>query len=263
MNWQIPQELPDLRRVGIVALDTETNDEGLRADRGSGWPWRGGRVAGISVAWRADGEMHAIYVPLRHPGTDNFDPDRVYLWLKDLVASGVRIVTLNGVYDWGWLRTDGGIVMPPSKHLEEVGALATIVDENQRRYSLDALCERYDLPGKDMTLLNEGIEALGFASGRQKIDAREYIWQMPARYVGPYAENDAIATLLLFEGLNPVLDQEGTRDAYRLEVDLMPVVMEMRCRGIRIDQDAAEKARDLLLGKRDTALTIALQPKSP
>ena len=23
-NWQIPRELPDLRRVGIVALDTET-----------------------------------------------------------------------------------------------------------------------------------------------------------------------------------------------------------------------------------------------
>ena len=30
-NWQIPRELPDLRRVGIVALDTETRDEGLRA----------------------------------------------------------------------------------------------------------------------------------------------------------------------------------------------------------------------------------------
>ena len=34
----------------------------------------------------------------------------------------------------------------------------------------------------------------------------------------------------------------------------MPVVIEMRRRGIRIDQDAAEQARDLLLGKRDAAL---------
>ena len=33
MNWQTPQELPDLRRVGIVALDTEENDEGLRHAR--------------------------------------------------------------------------------------------------------------------------------------------------------------------------------------------------------------------------------------
>ena len=33
-NWQTPQELCDLRRVVIVDLDTEENDEGLRADRG-------------------------------------------------------------------------------------------------------------------------------------------------------------------------------------------------------------------------------------
>ena len=50
--WRRPSELPDLRRVGIIAIDTETNDEGLRADRGSAWPWHGGYVCGISVAWR-------------------------------------------------------------------------------------------------------------------------------------------------------------------------------------------------------------------
>ena len=83
---------------------------------------------------------------------------------------------------------------------------------------------------------------------------QEYIWQLPARYVGPYAETDAVSTLELFEKLNPILDREGTRDAYRLEVDLLPMVLEMRRRGIRIDQDAAEQARDLLLAKRDAAL---------
>ena len=43
-------------------------------------------------------------------------------------------------------------------------------------------------------------------------------------------------TLALFEDLDPILDQEGTRAAYRLEVDLLPMVHEMRRRGIRIDQ---------------------------
>ena len=28
--WQAPRELPDLRRINIIALDTETNDGGLR-----------------------------------------------------------------------------------------------------------------------------------------------------------------------------------------------------------------------------------------
>ena len=198
--------------------------------------------------------MHPIYIPLRHPDTDNFDPDRVYRWLKDLVASDVRIVTHNGIYDFGWLRAEGGVVMPPSDRLEETGALATMIDENQFSYSLDSLCGRYGLPGKDEALLRQAVEAAGFAKGRKKVNPQEHIWRLPARYVGPYAEADALNTLLLFEKLDPILDQENIRSAYRLEIDLLPMVLEMRRRGIRIDQDAAEQARDLLLGKRDAAL---------
>jgi DNA polymerase I-like protein with 3'-5' exonuclease and polymerase domains len=249
-EWQPPLELPDLRRVDILAIDTEENEEGLRAGRGAGWAWHGGWVCGISLAWREANEIRKLYIPLRHPNSINFDPVQVYRWLANLITAGVRFVTLNGGFDWGWLRTDGGVLMPPSTQLEEIGALATLIDENQRRYGLDALCQRYDLPGKDMTLLNEAVKAAGFPVRR----AKEVLWKMPARYVGPYAEADAVNTLLLFERLNPILDQEGTRNAYRLEVDLMPVTLEMRRRGVRINQDAAEQARDLLLGKRDAAL---------
>ena len=61
-------------------------------------------------------------------------------------------------------------------------------------------------------------------------------------------------TLEAYEILTPIIEREGTRDAYRLEVDLLPMVHEMRRRGIRIDQDAAEQAYDLFIGKRDAAL---------
>jgi hypothetical protein len=139
--------------------------------------------------------------------------------------------------------------MPPSERLEEIGALATIIDENRYSYSLDALCAWRGLPGKDTTQLKEAAIALGMPKRGTK--PQSYIWRMPAHIVGPYAECDAVSTLALFESLNPVLDQEGTRAAYRLECDLLPMVLEMRRRGIRIDVDAAERARDLLLQKRD------------
>ena len=167
-NWQIPQELPDLRRVGIVALDTEENDEGLRADRGSGWPWRGGHVCRHQRRLARGRRVHPIYIPFRHPDTDNFDPDRVFRWVKDLVASDVRIVTHNGIYDFGWLRAEGGVAMPPSDRLEETCALATMIDENQFSYSLDLLCGRYGLPGKDETLLRQAVEAAGFAKSARR-----------------------------------------------------------------------------------------------
>jgi DNA polymerase I-like protein with 3'-5' exonuclease and polymerase domains len=252
-DWRPPTELPDLRRVDFIALDTETRDDGLRADRGSAWPWRGGHVCGVSVAWRADGEIRAIYVPMRHPDSENVPRENVIRWLKDLLASDVRIVTQNGLYDYGWLRSDFGLHMPPAERLEEILALATLIDENRFSYSLDSLCTWRGLPGKDETLLRQAVEAAGFKISK-KTPLQSYIHKLPARFVGPYAEIDAANPLALFENLNPILDKEGTRAAYRLEVDLLPMVHEMRRRGIRVDQSAAEQGLDYCLQKRDAAL---------
>jgi DNA polymerase I-like protein with 3'-5' exonuclease and polymerase domains len=255
-GWHPPSDLHDLRHVDVLAIDTETNDEGLRAGRGPGWPWRGGYIVGISLAWRADGAIRAIYIPLRHPDSQNFDRDQVIRWLRDLIASGVKIVTKNGLYDWGWLWADFGIEMPPAEQLEEIDALATMVDENRFKYSLDALCAWRGFPGKDETLLLAGCDALGLIPARKRkgFKPQSVLWQLPAPYVGPYAEIDSVRTLELSESLNPVLDREGTRDAYRLEIDLLPMVHQMRRRGIRIDISAAEQARDLILAKRDAVL---------
>jgi DNA polymerase I-like protein with 3'-5' exonuclease and polymerase domains len=248
-------ELPDLRNVDIIALDTETRDDGLLADRGSAWPWRGGYICGVSVAWRDDTGIRAHYLPLRHPDSENFDREQVFGWLKDLLASGVRIVTQNGLYDWGWIRADFGLRMPPAERLEEVLALATLVDENRFTYGLDALCAWRGLPGKDTALLQEAVVAAGWAPRKGTVNVAEHIHKLPAHLVGSYAGADSIATLRLFEDLNPILDREGTRDAYRLECDLLPMVHEMRRRGIRADQSAAEQGRDYCLQKRDAALT--------
>jgi hypothetical protein len=240
-DWKPAPELPDLRRVGLIALDTETRDDRLRADKGSGWPFLAGHICGISVAFRADDEVRGLYFPLRHPDSQNFDPEQVYQWVRDHVASHARFVTQNGLYDFGWLRKEAGIKMPPGDRLEEIGALATMVDENRFKYSLDALCVWRGLPGKDDAPLRQGIEALGLhGNKRKKLLSQTHIWQLPARYVAPYAESDAVNTLLLHENLDPVLDQEGTRAAYRLECDILPMVLEMRLRGIRVDLDAAE-----------------------
>jgi DNA polymerase I-like protein with 3'-5' exonuclease and polymerase domains len=251
--WKPLSELPDLGRVKIIALDIETSDNGLRGDRGSSWPWGDGYICGLSAAYHAEGGIRAHYFPIAHPETNNFDSDHVFSWLRHLIESGVRIVTQNGVYDFGWLGIEADIGMPSSDRLEEIGAMAALVDENRFTYGLDDLCKWRGLPGKDTSLLEEKAKAL--APPRKKtINVAEYIHQLPAEFVGPYAEGDAAATLAIYDNLNPILDHEGMRNAYRLEVDLLPMVLAMRRRGIRIDQGAAEQARDLILRKRDLAL---------
>ena len=254
-DWCPPTELPDLRRVDCIAMDTESRDDRLRVDMGSDWVFRAGHLVGVSIAYHAEGEVKGLYFPIRHADTQNFDPEQIYQWIRDHIAAGVRFVTQNGLYDWGWLRTEAGIKMPEGERLEEISALATMVDENRHRYGLDSLCTWRGFPGKDESLLVQGIEALKLVENRRKkLVPQDYIWRLPARYVGPYAERDAISTLLLQEDLNPILDRENTRAAYRLECAILPMVLEMRLRGIRIDLDAAEQARSLLLSKRDAAL---------
>jgi hypothetical protein len=138
-RWLLRPVISTVIRVvaffSIIAIDTETLDRGLQAERGSSWPWRDGHVCGISAAWREGGEIRAIYVPMRHPDSENFAPAQVHLWLKDLITSDVRIACLNGTYDFGWLRAEGGVAMPSSERLEEVGALATMVNENLSKRS--------------------------------------------------------------------------------------------------------------------------------
>jgi hypothetical protein len=76
--WQPPPELPDLRRVGIVALDIETKDDRLAAEMGSGWLFGAGHISGVSAAWHEGETVRASYFPLRHPDTANFDPAQVF-----------------------------------------------------------------------------------------------------------------------------------------------------------------------------------------
>jgi DNA polymerase I-like protein with 3'-5' exonuclease and polymerase domains len=254
-EWKPPTELPDLRHLSLVAIDSEERDDGLAANRGSGWPWHAGYVVGISAAWRTDGEVHSIYIPLRHPDSQNFDREQVARWLRDLFASGVNLVGHNLIFDLGWLHADLGVAVPAGSRLNDTGAAATLLNENLVSYRLEDLCQQRQLPGKNKAALMAGCEALGLVpaskSRKKSFKPEEHIWRLPARFVGAYAEQDPVSTLLLHEALAPELDREGLRAAYRVECGLLPLVHRMRAHGIRVDSNRAEEAHALLITKRD------------
>lgn len=243
-DWTAPTELPDLRRVDKIAIDLETRDDGIADDLGAAWPWRGGYVAGFSAAWREGEAIRAMYVPLTHPDTVNISREVAAAWLRDHV-SAAEVITHYGAYDWGWLRTDLGIKF--GQRHADTQAMAMMVDENRQSYSLAALCDWRGLPGKDESLLNKAAALYG-------VDPKSGMWMLPARYVGPYAEQDAIATLTLSESLAPEIDRQELGDALRLEHDLMPMVLEMRLRGIRINEERAHESRARVLAERDAVL---------
>lgn len=243
-SWVPPTELPDLRQCKYIALDRETKDEGLAHGRGPGWAYKAGHVVGNAVAWHGG----AFYAPLRHPDTANVDAEAWRRWEDDHTKAGVHFIFHNAGYDLSWGNVDLGLDLPPGDRIECTNARSVLIDEGALSHSLDNQCKAAGIPAKDEAMLREAAAAYGWN------DIKSDLWRMPARYVGPYAEQDARATLGLFDHQVEQISAQGLEVAYRLEMDLVPMVHEMRKRGIRIDLDAVARTQEKLFERRDEAL---------
>ena len=110
---------------------------------------------------------------------------------------------------------------------------APLLDENQYGYSLNKLGNKYVGETKDETLLEEAAKSYG-------IDPKSEMYKLPAKYVGPYAEQDAALTLKLWGVLKEGLKSENIEKIYDLEISLIPMLLEMRWKGVPVDLDKAE-----------------------
>lgn len=230
--WTPPTELPDWTRRPLIAIDTETKDDGLSSSHGAGWALpASGHIVGVSMAVSTS---ERIYVSVRHPESPNFPVEKVKRWVRAHMEAPVQKVFHNAVYDLGWLETDFDIATRDMSNIHDTLAVAVMLDENRNSYSLDNLCIEHGIPSKNERKLREAAVSFG-------IDAKKELWKLQAKYVAEYAEQDALSTLLLFQHLYPLIEQHGLTAAYRLEIDLIPLVNLMRRRGIRIDEDRVEQ----------------------
>ena len=69
------------------------------------------------------------------------------------------------------------------------------------------------------------------------------MYKLPAKYVGAYAEQDAAVSLKLYDHFVTLLDKEECTSIFELETSLLPVILDMKTKGVRVDLDQAEKTR--------------------
>jgi len=238
VDWNIPPEFPDLTGYKEIAVDLETYDPNIKT-LGPGWARNDGYIIGIAVA---AGEYQG-YFPIRHSNGHNLDPKFTLRWLtKQLSVPDMNVIMHNATYDAGWLRAEGIEIEGKIVDTMITGAL---VDENRWSFGLDAMARDYISQRKDEKLLQAAAKEWG-------IDPKAEMWKLPPKYVGAYAEQDAVATLKLWDALKPILQKEELWDIWHLEIGLIPCMLDMRTQGVRVDLDKADVNKKLIKKKTDS-----------
>ena len=224
--WSAPSEYKDLSNAKEIAIDLETKDEGINKGLGAGWAMGQGEIIGFAVAtegWQA-------YYPFGHFGGGNLIKEQVLKYMHDVCALPCRKIFHNAQYDVGWLKAYGIEVKGEIVDTMIAGAL---IDENRYTYKLNALAKDYVGELKAETDLIEAAKAHG-------VDPKQEMWMLPAEHVGYYAEQDARLTYLLWQRFKHEIYKQNLETIWDLEKSLLPTLIEMRMKGIRVDLEKAE-----------------------
>lgn len=229
VEWFMPSEFPDLTRHTLMAIDLETRDPQL-TQMGPGWATKNGEIIGIAIA---AGDFSG-YFPIAHAKGPNLDKKTTMRWLaKQLATPHMTKVMHNASYDTGWLMAEGVNIQGP---IIDTMLSAPLLDENRMSYRLDLL-------GKDYLGMRKDEKILKQAAAEWGIDPKSEMWMLPPRYVGVYAETDAVLTLKLWERFKPMLEEQSLMSVLTLEHRVLPAVIDMRMRGVKVDLDKAEQAK--------------------
>lgn len=222
-KWRAPRlaELPSWKGVKRIGIDIETYDP-LIKEQGPG-QMGGGRIIGVSFAIE-DGP--AFYLPTGHV-EDNVEGD-VMGWLREQSkAFSGEVVGANLSYDLGYLF-HAGVEFKNVSWFRDVMIADPLIYELHESYSLHNIGLRWGFAGKNEELLHQAADAYS-------VSAKGAMHIIPARFVGPYATEDARLPLGILRKQEAEIKKQEIWDIFNLESRVLPVLVKMRNRGIKID----------------------------
>lgn len=236
-DWVAPNlsDLPDWSRAKLASLDTEFQDDFLR-QLGIG-ARRGAKLVGYS--FRLEGDR-AYYIPLRHPGPGNVDCDQGLNYARDSLRNFKgTLVGANMNVDLDVLFYEN--IKPNYSQVicKDIQVRDPLIHEHHFKYSLEAVSDRWGFPGKDEAKLKEAAQSYGYDI--KSAGWKACIAKLPAKFVGPYGENDAGILLPIYHAQQKVIDEQSLNEVDDLEANLLPLLLKMRQRGVRIDFDHLDR----------------------
>lgn len=233
-EWTLPTEYPSLEGQGMISIDVETCDPDLRL-YGSGAN-RGGYICGVGIGTEAGFRR---YYPVRHASGENLPKDKVYPWLRRELKRPVPKVGANLLYDLSYFDAEDIEMTGP---YYDVQIAEPLLDETKLSYSLQNIAQDWLGEGKQQNaMLKWMLRAFGDVR-----NIKGNIHRAPATVVGPYAESDVDLPLRIFALQRVELENRGLWDLFMLESRLIPLLLAMWKRGVRVDLDKAQHTYDIL-----------------
>ena len=263
-------ELPEVKvKDGdVVAVDLETYDPNLKT-HGSGAIIGKGKVCGIALAY----DDKKFYFPIAHKEDEgpasNLAPSLVWRSLNKKIFQNEKVkkVFHNAMYDVCWIRAVTGMMLKGP--IYDTMIAASIIDENRPRYSLDSLAKDYLGESKykgDLT--DRALEEHGVS------DPMSNMHLLPHDLVKDYAEQDVNLTLQLWKKFEKIIktpvntkskNKKTLENIFDLETRLFPCLVEMRFKGVRVDEEKAkllggdlkkEQAKIIEAIKKETKISV-------
>lgn len=247
--WTPPKKLPSLRGCKYVAVDTETMDHSIQAGKGAGGAKGMGYMLGVSIA---TDKGFTGYFDTRH-----FELEKIREWARnELTRKSLTKIYANGLYDIEWFHHHD-IPFDIANTLD-VQIMEPLIDSEKRTFNLDSLAKKY--LGPEFQKAKGHLEEMVSMYLGKKVNSKtmwQYLDKVPPEAVGGYAEMDALITLKVAMEQLPIIKAEGLEAVMDLERRQWPLLLEMRIRGVRVDENTLDKNHTFLF-KRAEKLTRKL-----
>ncbi len=229
-DYVVPHPV-DFADMPAISLDLETNDPHLK-ERGPGVR-TGAFICGVALRSTI---VDVRYFPLAHRRGPNVDDPAAFLqWLKkQALEFRGELRGSNLAYDLDFLQ-HVGIRFPHAK-IFDTQLAEPLIDENQFRFGLDALGEKYLGIGKMPDL--EEMYGPGCMSR---------VADMHSAHVAAYGERDCELSWRIADVQRERLADEKLTALFEMECKLPPLLVQMRATGIRVDLPTARTVKHALV----------------
>ena len=232
----------------VWTLDFETMPIGPRPDHCPPEP--------VGLAVRAPGG-ESRYLAWGHPSGNNCAREDALGVLRSAWDSGIPILCHNAKFDLSICYEKFGLPQLPWDRVHDTMFLAFLLDPYARTLGLKQLADVWlGMPPEERNTVDEWVLAnkdrlprfpfIKNSKGEPnaaptKKSAGAWIGFAPAELVGPYAIGDVERTWRLFQTMHPAVIRAGMGEAYDVERQILPILMENERIGLRVDVDTLRK----------------------